>query len=474
MTVTRTPLTVTASSPTVTFGDAIPTITAAFTGFVNSDSASSLTGPTDCTTTYTRTTDAGTAPGTSCSGLTSDNYEITYAAGSVIVDKAPQYLEFPVPTLSGQDWILAAVSYWTFDAAKTATSLDVTYTSATPEICVVHEGTAQAHVLQAGTCTITASQAGSTNFTAAVSVQQSFAVTAGPPVITTLHLHSGTYGTAYSTTITAGGGTGSYTGFILVGTLPAGLTFDTTTGLLSGTPTDATGPIELTFKVTDSGSVTSVDQVLYLTISPAPLSITAPDRSVSYGAAVPDLTPKLYSGFVNADTASSVFGSGAQCSTSYVAGTPVADSGIGITCTNLTASNDTITYTAGSVLISPAPLTATGPTHSVAYGTATPNLTPQLSGYVAGDDATKVFGSATPQCTTTYAAGTSVALSPVSVPCTNLSAANYTISPTPGSITITKTPLVIKVPTPAVVYGVEAPTLNPTYTGSCYTRTQPT
>src|SRR5438876_8456118 len=62
-------VTITASSQTVTYGDAIPTITPSFSAFKNSETSSSAlsTQPT-CTTTYTVTSNAGTSPATSCSG----------------------------------------------------------------------------------------------------------------------------------------------------------------------------------------------------------------------------------------------------------------------------------------------------------------------------------------------------------------------------------------------------------------------
>ena len=51
---------------------------------------------------------------------------------------------------------------------------------------------------------------------------------------------TGTVGTAYtSVTFSASGGVGSYTYALNSGTLPAGLTLNSSTGVLSGTPTTA-------------------------------------------------------------------------------------------------------------------------------------------------------------------------------------------------------------------------------------------
>ena len=95
LTITKAPLTITASSPTVTYGAAAPNITAAtFSGLVNSDASSVVTGIT-CTTAYTTTSAVGSLPATSCSGGTASNYTISYTAGSVIINQAtPTFSNF--------------------------------------------------------------------------------------------------------------------------------------------------------------------------------------------------------------------------------------------------------------------------------------------------------------------------------------------------------------------------------------------
>lgn len=64
-----------------------------------------------------------------------------------------------------------------------------------------------------------------------------------------------TAGSAYSQTFTAGGGVAPYAFSVSAGALPAGLSLNASTGVLSGTPT-ATGSYTFTVKVTDSSTGT--------------------------------------------------------------------------------------------------------------------------------------------------------------------------------------------------------------------------
>src|SRR4029453_11436499 len=83
--VTKKGLTITASSPAnITYGDAIPTVTAGYSGFISGDNASSLTTPPTCGTNYTVGAGVG-AYTTSCSGAASSNYQISYINGGFSV-----------------------------------------------------------------------------------------------------------------------------------------------------------------------------------------------------------------------------------------------------------------------------------------------------------------------------------------------------------------------------------------------------
>ncbi len=85
VTVTAQPiLTITASSGTMVFGDPVPVITPIYSGWVDGDTAASLTTAPTCTTTATSSSLAGTYP-SSCSGAVNPKYSIVYVPGTITV-----------------------------------------------------------------------------------------------------------------------------------------------------------------------------------------------------------------------------------------------------------------------------------------------------------------------------------------------------------------------------------------------------
>ena len=89
--VSPTSVTLTASSPTVTYGSAVPTITPIFGTFFNGDTSAVLTTQPTCVTAYTTTSAVGSSPATSCSGAAAANYTFTYINGSVTIIPAPMF-----------------------------------------------------------------------------------------------------------------------------------------------------------------------------------------------------------------------------------------------------------------------------------------------------------------------------------------------------------------------------------------------
>jgi large repetitive protein len=92
-----------------------------------------------------------------------------------------------------------------------------------------------------------------------------------PLTITTTSLPDGGVGAPYSQTLHASGGTGSYTWARITGLLPAGLSLNAATGVISGTPTTAA---TFSFVLQVKDGVSSVTKGLSIKIYPRLSTLT--------------------------------------------------------------------------------------------------------------------------------------------------------------------------------------------------------
>ncbi|HKN71090.1 MAG TPA: putative Ig domain-containing protein, partial [Terriglobales bacterium] len=126
-----------------------------------------------------------------------------------------------------------------------------------------------ASVTSAFTATVTATSVTDTTKVAVLKI------TVSPlPSITTTSLAAATAGTAYSATLVEAGGTSPYTWTVTPATLPAGLSLNSSTGVISGMPTGgSTGPY--TFKITDAaGQSASSPAIAFTVAAPPALTVT--------------------------------------------------------------------------------------------------------------------------------------------------------------------------------------------------------
>jgi len=133
---------------------------------------------------------------------------------------------------------------------------------------------------QAGTFNLSVTVTDSTGGTAAT-VTNAYTLTVAAPTLTLTPaagaLPGGTAGTAYSQTFTASGGIAPYTYAVSAGALPAGLTLNTSTGALSGTPTVA-GNFTFSIRATDSttGTAGTVTNAYTLALSAPTITVNPP------------------------------------------------------------------------------------------------------------------------------------------------------------------------------------------------------
>jgi gliding motility-associated-like protein len=247
----------------------------------------------------------------------------------------------------------------------------------------------------------------------------------------------------------------SYTGF--VGTDDA--------SSLSTQPTITTtaivGSVVGIYSITASGAVSANYTIGYtaatLTINQAALTITADDQTKIYGAALPALTA-TYNGFVNGDTPGNLT---SQPSISTIATPGSAVGNYPITISGASASNYNISYTAGTLAVSPAPLTITATNASKIYGSVNPALAVNYSGFVGTDDETGL----TTQPTIATTAVTTSAVGTYPITASGALGNNYIISYIAATLTIDKAALTIIATSTSKVYGTVNPTLAVTYSG---------
>ena len=445
VTVNTATLTITASSPTMTYGGTVPPITASYSGFKNGDTASSLSPQPTCSTTATSaSTVAGSPYQTFCSGAVDSNYTIGYVTGALTVGKAPLSI--------------------------TASSGTMTYGGTVPTISPSYSGfvsgDTSASLTSQPTCTTTATSsspvAGSpyqTSCSGAVDPNYTITYPRGSLAVTKAPLTI----TASSGSMTYGGTpptiTPSYSGFVngdspaSLSTQPTCTTAASSSSSVTGSPygSSCSGAVDPNYVISYGTGVVSVTQ--------APLTITASSPSMAYGGSVPTITPG-YTGFVNGDSKLSL-STQPTCSTTATSSSPVSGIPYASSCGGAVDPNYAISYAGGAVTIGPAVLNVTASSGSMVYGGTVPTITPIYSGFVNGDTSSSL--TTLPTCSTT-----ATSLSPVSpypTSCNGAVDSNYAFSYPAGTVTVTPAPLTISASGGSMVYGGTPPAITPSYSG---------
>jgi hypothetical protein len=430
-------LTITAVNKAKVYAAPLPALTATYSGFVNGDTPASLDTALTLSTTGTAGSGVGSYP-INPSGAADANYAITFVPGTLTVTPAP----LTITAENRSRPYGGAAPVWTADYAglvngDTPASLD------TP----VSFSTTATAASPLGVYPITASGAADANY----------AITFAPGTLTVTR--AALTITAENKTKVYGGGlptlTASYTGFVngetsaILETQPTLSTAVTTASVVGAYPITASGATAANYAITFVAGT--------LTVTPAPLAITAINKTKVYGAPLPGLTA-TYAGFLNGDTPASL-DTALTLSTTGTAG-----SGVGsypINPSGAADANYAITFVPGTLTVTPAALTITPENRTKFYGAPMPVLTAGYSGLVSGDTPASLDTPVT--LSTTVTAASPVGSYPITA--SGAADANYAIAYGTASFTITPAILTVVADDKSRIYSAPQPALTATYAG---------
>ena len=245
-----------------------------------------------------------------------------------------QSITFAAPTnmnVGASDQTLTATS-------NAGGSYTVAFTSQTASVCTVVSGAI--HAVSNGTCTIAANQNGDATFSAASTVLQTITILGVPSLTrtpTTLSLTVATPVTGANGPLTITNSGGAATFWSISPALPTGLSFDSATGYISGTPLAALS--STTFSITASnaaGTSSAVTFTLAVALDPQSITFTTPN-SESLTAVTGTTT--------NTSTSVPVLNTTGLVAGSYISGTGIT---AGTTLLSIIPTTFTATTTSGA------------------------------------------------------------------------------------------------------------------------------
>ncbi len=443
-TVTQAPLTVSATSLSLTVGTAVPQPTFTITGFVGSDNqASVVTGTPVLTITNTAgtVTPVGSIPSDGTYTITitqgnlsaGPNYALNFVNGTLSVTGAQgQMINFtalPNVTYGVSPITLSAVSV---DArTNAATGLPITFTLSSSSSSIASIAGNLLTVTGAGAVAVTATQSGSTNYAAATPETVSFTVAPAPLTVT-----AGNLTVAQNAPLPTLTSDYSFSGFVNGDTAAA----VPGTPVLSTTAADTStlGPYAINIA---QGSMTSANYTFAKFVPGTLTVVTGTAQTISF----PAISSVVYGSAPITLTAKSNSGLGVSylvtSGPATVAGSALSITGAG--SVTVTASQpgagaySPAAPVSQTFTVAPAVLTLTANNATRVDDTPNPAFTYTLNGFVNGDTQGSAT-SGTPQLTTTATAGSPVgtyAIIPVAAG--SITAANYTFTLVDGTLTIT-------------------------------------
>lgn len=411
-TVAQAPLTVTANSITVPYGQPIPVMTGYnATGFVNGDTSMVLSGAPAESTTAAQGLDAGTYPITIMQGtLAAANYSFTFVSGTLTISGGvAQTITFSP---------LANLTYGVGPIPLTAAAssgLAVTYTVTGP--ATVSGSTLT--ITGAGTVKVTAVQAGNIDYAAAMA-SQSFAV-ARALLTVTANNSIKTYGAPHPAfTYTIAGFLNGDTSAVVRGALR-----EATTATIHSAP--GTYPISFPTVLLEATNYTFNYVNGTLTVKPALLTVKVDDATKAYGTSNPKFRSEI-TGLLNGDEVALEYRS--------IAGvkSPVGVYPVTAALSGPAATNYAIQVTDGELTITKARLIIEVKNASRFYDEPNPRFSGTVTGMLSGDKITITYSAAAKE-------ESPVGKYPITAKISGSSAGNYKPDVTDGMLTVKPAPL---------------------------------
>lgn len=430
VTINKAAVVITASSTSVEYGSAIPTITPSYSGFKNSDGAGAIDTAPTCTTTYDDAptpTNAGASTTTSCSGAVDVNYSFTYVGGSVTITKATVTVtasSHSVSTGASTPTITASYSGW-------KNSQDSSVLTTTPTCSTTYTSSATAGNYNTA-CTSAAATNYNFNYVTGL-VVASAASGATSQTITFTAPTDKTYGPSFNLSALASSNAGSFP------TADSNLAVTVTSNspsvcTVSGNVVTIVGVGTCSLSANQGGGIVgsttynpAATVTITFAINRAPLTVTAGNITVTYGDPVPSVTHTI-TGYVLSQNSSALI-TLPVCVTTYVATDSVSASRT-TSCSGAAALNYSFSYVAGTVTINKATLSIRASSHTVLVGDAAPSITATYVGFKNGDTSSVIGGSQS--CSTVY--DNTKSAGSYASSCSGGTAANYTLNYVNGTV----------------------------------------
>ena len=356
------------------------------------------------------------------SGAVDSDYTISYATGTLTVTAAALLI-----TAANQSKVYGA-ALPTFTALYSGFVAGDTAGNPTTQPTLSTTATASSHV-SGNPYAITASGAVDSDYTISYASGTLTVTSAGLTI--TADNQTKVYGAALPTL------TASYSGFVN-GDTSASLTTQPT---LSTTATTASHVVGSPYTITAAGAIDADYSITYvpgtLSVTTAPLLITADNQTKAYGDVLPTLTAS-YMGFVNGDSSASLTAQPTLITTATAASSTDGGPYL-ITASGAVDSDYSITYASGLLTVTPVALTITADNQTKIYGAQLPTLTASYSGFVNGDTPANLHTQ--PIIGTIATAGSDTGL--YAITASGALDPDYTISYIAGTLTVSSATLTV-------------------------------